>query len=98
MGRFYSYKAPRSRVIERSCTKSFAHSLVRNGVHPAGSIWCPGPIDDRPDIGALFGPDPKWKRPELIRTLAEEQGRDDPGVNRGAGAETEQPAWQYADL
>lgn len=60
-GKLYGYRAPRSRILEKRCTKDWARRLVEQGVHPRGSIWCPGPIDDRPDIGDLYAPDDTWK-------------------------------------
>lgn len=60
-GRLYGYHPPRSKVIERKCTKDWARQLVHQGVHPRGSIWCPGSITDKPEIGSLFGPDPEWR-------------------------------------
>lgn len=60
-GQIYYYRQPASRIIERKCTKGYAFGLIDRGIHPRGSIWCPGPLDDRPDIGDLFGPDPSWR-------------------------------------
>jgi len=61
----YRYRVPKSKVIERNCTKQWARDLVKNGVHPKGSIWCPGG-KERPDIGNLYGPDEAWNRPVLV--------------------------------
>lgn len=61
--RQWMYRKPVSRLLERNVTKEFAFRLIDQGVHPRGSIWCPGPLDSRPDIGDLFAPDPSWKRP-----------------------------------
>lgn len=60
-GRLYRYRAPKSAVLERRCTKDWARQLVNQGVHPRGSIWCPGPVSDKPEIGDLFAPDENWK-------------------------------------
>ncbi|WP_149299138.1 hypothetical protein [Aureimonas fodinaquatilis] len=60
----YDYRQPRSSVILRECTKSFAREQVNRGVHPKGSIWVPGNCEGshaRPEMGDLFGPDPAWK-------------------------------------
>lgn len=60
-GGFYSYSAPKSKVIEKRCTKEWAFRLIDQGVHPRGSIWCPGDVREKPEIGDLYGPDPDWK-------------------------------------
>jgi len=60
-GRLYGYHPPRSKVVERKCTKDWARQLVHQGIHPRGSIWCPGEITGKPEIGDLFGPDPWWR-------------------------------------
>lgn len=62
-GRLFRYRAPRSKVLERRCTKSWAWNLIGNGVHPYGSIWVPGPIGERPDVGDLYAPDADWELP-----------------------------------
>lgn len=62
-GKYYSYKSPKSELLESRVTKEYGRQLVDSGVHPRGSIWLPGDINDRPDIGDLYGPDPKWKLP-----------------------------------
>lgn len=59
--KLYVYRKPTSELLERNVTKEFAFRLIDQGVHPRGSIWCPGSLDDRPDIGDLFAPDPAWK-------------------------------------
>jgi len=58
----FAYRPPDSKIIERNVTKDWAWELIRQGMHPVGSIWCPGQIGDRPDIGDLYGPDPDWQR------------------------------------
>lgn len=60
-GKLYGYRQPKSAVLERRCTKEWARQLVNQGVHPRGSIWCPGSLNDKPEIGDLFGPDDDWK-------------------------------------
>jgi hypothetical protein len=60
-GKLYGYKAPKSKIIERNCTKEWAFRLIDQGVHPRGSIWCPGDFMDRRDLGDLFAPDPEWQ-------------------------------------
>lgn len=68
-GSLYGFKQPKSKIIERKCTKEWARQLVQQGVHPRGSIWLPGPLSSgdgergRPEIGDLYGPDPDWRRP-----------------------------------
>lgn len=62
-GRYYSYKSPKSPLLERKVTKEYGKRLVENGVHPRSSIWLPGDPESRPDIGDLYGPDPEWKLP-----------------------------------
>lgn len=57
----FIYRKPNAPLLERNITKEYAFRLIDQGVHPRGSIWCPGPLDNRPDIGDLFAPDPKWK-------------------------------------
>lgn len=59
--KLYRYRKPNSRLLERNVTKEYAFRLIDQGVHPRGSIWCPGPLDQRPDIGDLFAPDLDWK-------------------------------------
>lgn len=70
-GRCYSYRPPRSAIIQRDCTKPFAQRLVNERMFPSGSIWCPGSVGDRPDIGDLYGPDGGWEGPKLILTKEE---------------------------
>lgn len=66
-GKLYVYSSPKSKILEGKCTKDWARQLVNQGVHPRGSIWCPGPLkgldgeEARPDIGDLYGPDDEWK-------------------------------------
>jgi hypothetical protein len=62
-GKLYGYRAPSSKVIERNVTKEWAFRLIDQGVHPRGSIWCPGPLNEQPEFGDLFGPDPDWQKP-----------------------------------
>jgi hypothetical protein len=62
-GKFYAYRQPKSKVIERKIGKEYARQLVDVGVHPRGCIWLPGDPQDKPEIGDLFAPDPEWKRP-----------------------------------
>lgn len=59
--RLYAYRRPNSKLIEANCSKDWAWQLCRQGIHPAGSIWCPGGLNERPDIGDLYGPDPDWR-------------------------------------
>jgi hypothetical protein len=59
-GKLYGYKAPKSKIIERNCSKEWAFRLIDQGVHPRGSIWCPGDFMDRPDLGDMFAPDAEW--------------------------------------
>lgn len=58
--KLFGYKPPNSKIIEAHCTRDWARQLVDQGVHPRGSIWCPGGLNERPDIGDLYGPDPDW--------------------------------------
>lgn len=60
-GKLYGYHPPKSKVIERNCGKEWAFRLIDQGIHPRGSIWCPGDINDKHEIGDLYGPDPDWK-------------------------------------
>jgi hypothetical protein len=62
-GKLYGYRAPASKVIERNCTKQLAFRLIDQGIHPRGSIWCPGQMNEKPEFGDLFGPDPSWQKP-----------------------------------
>jgi hypothetical protein len=62
-GKLYGYRAPASKVIERNVTKEWAFRLIDQGVHPRGSIWCPGQMNEKPEFGDLFGPDPSWQKP-----------------------------------
>lgn len=61
-----AYRKPGSRILESSISKDRARELVRNGVHPHGSIWCPGPFG-APDVGLgdLYGPDAGWNAATL---------------------------------
>lgn len=61
-GKLYGYKPPKSQIIHRKITKDEAWRLLDMAAYPVGSIWCPGPIDDKPEVGDLYGPDPDWKR------------------------------------
>lgn len=62
MEQFYSYKPPRSAILERSCTKDWARQLIRQKVHPRGCIWCPGEAGERNQhLGDLYAPDPEWE-------------------------------------
>jgi hypothetical protein len=65
-GRLYGYRAPKSKIVEPRCTKDWAAQLVAQGMHPHGSIWCPGDLGDRPDIGDLYAPDSEWKPPVKV--------------------------------
>jgi len=60
-GKLYGCIAPRSEILERKCTKEWARQLIRQGVHPRGSIWYPGDITDHPEIGTLYAPDDSWR-------------------------------------
>lgn len=60
-GNLYGYKAPKSKIIERNCTKEWAFRLIDQGVHPRGSIWCPGDFIENPAAGDLYAPDPEWQ-------------------------------------
>jgi hypothetical protein len=60
-GTIYRYRMPKSQMLERNCSKDWARGLVRQGVHPHGSIWVPGTIGEKPEIGDLYGPDPDWE-------------------------------------
>jgi hypothetical protein len=62
-GKLYGYRAPASKVIERNVTKEWAFRLIDQGIHPRGSIWCPGQLNEKPEFGDLFGPDPDWQKP-----------------------------------
>lgn len=73
--KLYRYTPPKSKVLERNITKERASELCRNGVHPRGSIWCPGPVNDRPEYGDLFGPDPLWQN--AVSIDYERQQHDD---------------------
>lgn len=78
--KYFSYKQPESRLLERSVTRDYARRLVDNGVYPRGSIWVPGDVDgDRPDIGSLFAPDPKWKHPVSVIPKEWEPTQETPG-------------------
>lgn len=71
-GKIHGYHVPKSKIVERGCTKDFARQLVRNGRAPKGSIWCPGMFGENPVKGDLYGPDPDWKGPwEINQTAAE---------------------------
>lgn len=70
-GTAYSYKVPKSKLLERKVTKEYGRQLVDSGVHPRGSIWLPGDPTDRPDIGELYAPDPEWKRPKQVGQKSE---------------------------
>lgn len=61
--RFYLYRQPKSKQIERGVTKEYGRQLVDSGIHPRGSIWLPGDPESRPDIGDVYAPDPDWKLP-----------------------------------
>lgn len=74
-GKLYRYASPKSKVLESNITKERASELCRNGVYPKDSIWCPGPVNDRPEYGDLFGPDPLWQKP--IPIDYERQQHDD---------------------
>ena len=65
-GKLYGYRPPTSKVIEHNVTKEFAFRLIDQGVHPRGSIWCPGQLNEKPEFGDLFGPDPDWQKPFLL--------------------------------
>lgn len=60
-GKLFGYSSPHSKIVARKCTKDYGAQLVRNGAIPHGSIWCPGPINDHPEIGDVYGPDPNWR-------------------------------------
>lgn len=78
-GKLYGYRPPRSRIIEKRCTRDWARRLVETGVHPRGSIWCPGSIDDeRPDIGDLYAPDAEWKRAVPLVPGNDDEPRKEP--------------------
>jgi hypothetical protein len=62
-GKLYGYRAPKSKIIERNVTKEWAFRLIDQGIHPRGSIWCPGPLNEKPEFGDLFGPDEDWSEP-----------------------------------
>jgi len=70
----FSYHMPYSLRLQCDVTKSEAMQMVYNGVHPAGSIWLPGPRG-KAHIGDLFEPDPKWERPLPAREWSREEGR-----------------------
>jgi hypothetical protein len=61
-GKLYRYKPPKSAILKRGIMKGDAWDAIENGVYPRGSIWCPGPIGDKPEVGDLYGPDPTWQR------------------------------------
>lgn len=65
-GKWYSYRTPKSKLLERDLTKEYGKRLVDGGVHPRGSIWLPGAIGEKPEIGDLYGPDPDWKLPVAL--------------------------------
>jgi hypothetical protein len=77
-GKLYGYYPPNSDIVERSCTKEYARSLVDRGFRQRGCIWCPGGINDRPDIGDLYGPDPDWKGPWPLDRADQEHARPKP--------------------
>lgn len=60
-GKLYSYKAPKSKCLERNIGKDHARRLVDQGVFPRGSIWLPGDFKDSPQTGDLYAPDPEWQ-------------------------------------
>ena len=66
-GVLYGYKPPKSKIIEKRCTKEWARRLVDEKVHPRGSIWCPGAIGDKPEIGDLYGPDDQWQNAQPLK-------------------------------
>jgi hypothetical protein len=67
--KLHAYHPPRSKVLERHITKAWAMQLLANGVHPRGCIWCPGPINDHPEYGDLYAPDPDWKPAKPLDAL-----------------------------
>lgn len=75
-GKVYGYHPPKTNIIERRCTKDWARQLVNQGVHPRGSIWCPGALSSgdgergKPEIGDLYAPDPEWKNAFPLRQNA----------------------------
>jgi hypothetical protein len=62
----YGYHQPASAVVERHITKAWAWQLIENGVHPRGSIWCPGSANEHPEYGDLYAPDDQWSKPKLL--------------------------------
>lgn len=72
---FFTFRQPRSDVILRECTKSFAREQVKRGIHPKGSIWIPGCCEGshaQPEVGDLFGPDPTWKPAKPLDAISPE--------------------------
>lgn len=62
-GKLYRYKPPKSAMLKRSITKGDAWDGIEAGYWPRGSIWCPGQIGEKPELGDLYGPDPDWADP-----------------------------------
>jgi len=80
--RFFSYRAPKSKILERNITKDYARRLVDNGVYPRGSIWTPSEVNDRPDIGDLFAPDEKWAYPKPVNSINHHEHAAETGEQR----------------
>jgi len=60
--KFSGFNPPVANILERRITKQDARQLVDDGVHPKGSIWCPGPLGENDHhLGDLYGPDPAWE-------------------------------------
>lgn len=57
----YAVAKPRSAILTSGCTRSWARDHVARGYFPRGSIWFPGSVRGRPDLGDLFAPDPDWR-------------------------------------
>jgi hypothetical protein len=56
----YRLTFPQSKIIQRKITKDYGRRMVEEGMLPRGSIWIPGPLDDHPEIGDVYGPDPEF--------------------------------------
>ena len=69
--KLYGYRKPNSAILETNITKDRAWQLIDNGVHPRGSIWCPGEFGTADAaFGDLFAPDPDWQPAKPINAPA----------------------------
>lgn len=69
----YSFRVPRSALLEPNITRGRAKQLAAQGFYPPRCIWIPGPYRDGAEYGDLFGPDENWQPARPI--LAKEDAR-----------------------